>query len=107
MADHSEPHGGPEEIVVQLLRVLSEVDLESLGDDLRGLDTATTQRAMTGASLLAEALTRATLGSQGVAGALGSEFGGPPSHVPLRERGQRITIHDDEVASATTDASEA
>ena len=108
MVDQNEPLGGPEEIVVQLLRVLSEVDLEALGDDLRGLDTATTQRAMTGASLLAEALTRATLGSETVADALGTEFGGPASHVPHRERGQRITIHDDEVATATTDhASEA
>lgn len=101
-----DPTGGPEEIVVQLLRVLSEVDIEALGDDLRRLDTATTQRAMTGASLLAEALTRAALGSDTVADALGTEFTRAPEHVPHRDRGERIEIHDDEAAPAD-DASEA
>ena len=72
MAEHTDPR--PEDIVVQLLRVLSEVDIETLGDDLRRVDTATTRRAMTGASLLAEALTRATFASTTLADALGVEL---------------------------------
>lgn len=105
--DTSEAPGGPEDIVIQLLRVLSEVDLEGLGDDLRRLDAATTRRAMTGASLLAEALTRATLGSEPVAEALGTEFSDAPAHVPHRDRGVRIEVHDDEAGTATDTTSEA
>ena len=101
MAEHTDPR--PEDIVVQLLRVLSEVDIETLGDDLRRVDTATTRRAMTGASLLAEALTRATFASTTLADALGVELDEPIEHVPHRERGQRIRIHDDEAAAAVTD----
>lgn len=102
--DQTDPLGGPEDIVVQLLRVLSDVDLEGLGEDLRRLDSATTRRAMTGASLLAEALTRATLGADSVADVLGTELAEAPPHVPHRERGVRIEIQDDE---ATTTVSEA
>lgn len=101
MAEHTDPR--PEDIVVQLLRVLSEVDIETLGDDLRRVDTATTRRAMTGASLLAEALTRATFASTTLADALGVELDEPSEHVSHRERGQRIRIHDDEAAAAVTD----
>lgn len=104
--DQTDPPMGPEDIVVQLLRVLSDVDLEGLGEDLRRLDSATTRRAMTGASLLAEALTRATLGSPSVASALGAEFVDVPEHVPVRDRGQHIQIHDDETMTTTDHASE-
>ncbi|MGO4131605.1 hypothetical protein AB4028_09485 [Janibacter sp. RAF20_2_2] len=106
MADDTQDTGA-QEVVIQLLRVLSEIDVEALGDGLRQLDTATTRRAMTGASLLAEALTRATLGSDTVAAALGTELTEPPVHVPHRERGVRVTIHDDEAARADDSASEA
>lgn len=105
--DTTPPIPDPEEIVIQLLRVLSEVDIEALGEDLRQLDTASTRRAMTGATLLAEALTRATLGSATVAEALGTEFHTAPEHVPHRERGEHIRIHDDEATTATDSASEA
>ncbi|APH01262.1 hypothetical protein ASJ30_06640 [Janibacter indicus] len=89
-----------EDVVVQLLQVLSEVDLEGLGEDLRRLDEATTRRAMTGASLLAEALTRAAFGSAAVSGALGVELDEAPPHVPLRSRGERVEVHDDEAGAA-------
>lgn len=98
MADESsnEAH----EIIVQLLRVLSEVDLEGLGEDLQRLDDATTRRAVTGASLLAEAISRAVLGSDAVGGPLGVEFDERPPHVPLRSRGEHIEVHDDEAGTA-------
>lgn len=105
--DPTDPSGGAEDIVVQLLRVISEVDLEALGEDLRRLDSATTRRAMTGATLLAEALTRATLGSESMADLLGAEFADPAPHVPHRERGVRIEVHDDEAGTATETANEA
>lgn len=89
-----------EDVVVQLLRVLSEVDLEGLGEDLRRLDDATTRRAMAGASLLAEALTRAAFGSAAVSEALGVELDEAPPHVPLRARGERVEVHDDEAGAA-------
>lgn len=97
----------PQDVVVQLLRVLSEVDLDGLGEDLRRVDGATARRAMTGASMLAEALTRATFGSDTVADALGADFGDPPSHEPGRSAGVRIVVHDDEAATAMDPASEA
>lgn len=105
--DTTPPLPDPGEIVIQLLRVLSEVDIEALGEDLRQLDTVATRRAMTGATLLAEALTRATLGSDTVADALGTQFHSVPDHVPHRERGEHIQIHDDEATTAIDSASEA
>lgn len=87
----------PQDVVIQLLRMLSEVDLESLGEDLQQLDRATTQRAMTGASLLAEAITRATLGSDALGDVLGVELDEPSGHVSGDRRGERIEVHDDEV----------
>lgn len=97
----------PQDVVVQLLRVLSEVDLDGLGEDLRRVDGATARRAMTGASMLAEALTRATLGSDAVGGALGADFDEPPFHEPQRSPGVRITVHDDEATTAMDPTSEA
>lgn len=97
----------PQDVIVQLLRVLSEVDLDGLGEDLRHVDGATARQAMTGASMLAEALTRATFGSDTVADALGVDFGDPPFHEPQRSPGQRITVHDDEAATAMDSTSEA
>lgn len=92
----------PQDVIVQLLRVLSEVDLDGIGEDLRDLDGATARRAVAGATMLAEALTRATLGAQGVADALGVEFSEPDAHEPYRSRGVRVDVHDDE-ADATLD----
>lgn len=103
MDEHSQPH----DVVVQLLQVLSEVDLDGLGEDLRRVDGATARRAMTGASMLAEALTRATFGSDTVADALGVDFGDPPHHEPRRSAGVRITVHDDEATTDLHPASEA
>lgn len=103
MDERSQPH----DVVVQLLRILSEVDLDGLGEDLRRVDGATARRAMTGASMLAEALTRATFGSDTVADALGVDFGDPPFHEPQRSPGVRITVHDDEAATAMDSTSEA
>ena len=97
----------PQDVVVQLLRILSEVDLDGLGEDLRRVDGATARRAMTGASMLAEALTRATFGGDTVADALGVDFGDPPFHEPQRSPGVRITVHDDEAATAMDSTSEA
>ena len=97
MGEARTPHGeGAEELVVQLLRVLSEIDLEELGDHLRRVDRATTRRAVTGATLLAEAVTRAALGADPVAEVLGTDFAEATTHVPHRDRGRRIEIHDDE-----------
>lgn len=96
-----------QDVIVQLLRVLSEVDLDGLGEDLRGLDGATARRAVTGATMLAEALTRATLGSHGVADALGVDLTEPEPHEPYRSRGVRIDVHDDEAATALDPTSEA
>ena len=92
-----------EDVVVQLLQVLSEVGLEGLGEDLRHLDDATTRRALTGASMLAEAITRAAFGSAAVSGALGVELDEAPPHVPLRSRGERVEVHDDGRGAAATD----
>lgn len=103
----TDPGGDPQDIVIQLLRVLSEVDLEGLGEDLRRLDSATTRRAMTGASLLAEAVTRAMLGSGALGEALDTEFSDAPAHVSHRARGVRIEVHDDEADPALDSASEA
>lgn len=92
----------PEDVIVQLLRVLSEVDLDDLGEDLRQVDGPTARRAMTGASMLAEALTRATLGSETVADALGVDFDHGFAETPHeggRSPGIRITVHDDEDAA--------
>lgn len=97
----------PQDVVVQLLQVLSEVDLDGLGEDLRRVDGATARRAMTGASMLAEALTRATVGSDAVADALGADFGDPPHHEPRRPAGVRIVVHDDEADAALDPMSEA
>lgn len=97
----------PQDVIVQLLRVLSEVDLDGLGEDLRDLDGATVRRAMTGATMLAEALTRATLGSQGVVDALGVEFTETAAREPYRSRGVRIAVHDDEADAALDPTSEA
>ncbi|NYF96814.1 hypothetical protein [Janibacter cremeus] len=97
----------PQDVVVQLLRILSEVDLDGLGEDLRRVDGATARRAMTGASMLAEALTRATFGSNTVADAFGVDFGDPPFHEPQRSPGVRITVHDDEDTTALDTPSEA
>lgn len=85
-----------QDVIVQLLRVLSEVDLDGVGEDLRDLDGATARRALTGATMLAEALTRATFGSEGVADALGVELTGPDVAEPYRSRGVRIDVEDDE-----------
>ncbi|WP_338751988.1 hypothetical protein [Janibacter alittae] len=103
MDDNSQP----QDVVVQLLRVLSEVDLDGLGEDLRRVDGATARRAIAGASMLAEALTRATFGSETVADALGVDFGDPPFHEQQRSPGVRITVHDDDAATAIDPASEA
>ncbi len=89
------------DVVVQLLRILSEVDLEELGEDLRALDRVTTQQAMTGASLLAEAITRAMLGTEGVAGVLGVDLHEAPEYVPLTRRGVPIEVHDDDSVTGT------
>lgn len=97
----------PQDVIVQLLRVLSDVDLDDLGEELRRVDGATARRAMTGASMLAEALTRVTLGSDTVADALGVDFGDPPFHEPQRSPGVRITVHDDEATTAMNPMSEA
>lgn len=97
----------PNDVVIQLLRVLSEIDLEGLREDLRGVDAATARRAMTGASMLAEALTRATLGAEAVADALDVEFDSPPTHAAHRDRGVRIEVHDDEAATAFDPTNEA
>lgn len=97
----------PQVVIIQLLRVLSEVDLDGLGEDLGRLDGATARRAMTGASMLAEALTRATLGNEAVTDALGVVFDEPEVEVPHRDRGQRIPIHDDEAETALDPTSEA
>lgn len=97
----------PHVVLIQLLRVLSEVDLDGLGEDLGRLDGATARRAMTGASMLAEALTRATLGKESVTDALGVAFDEPETEAPLRARGQRIPIHDDEAEPALDPTSEA
>ena len=78
---------------------------EGLGEDLRRLDDATTRRAMTGASLLAEALTRAAFGSDTLSGALGVTLDEAPPHVPLRSRGERIAVHDDEVEQSDGEVS--
>lgn len=96
-----------QDAIVQLLRVLSEVDLDGIGDNLRDLDGATARRAMTGATMLAEALTRATLASQGVVDALGVELTESEPHEPYRSRGVRIDVHDDEAATALDPTSEA
>lgn len=96
-----------QDAIVQLLRVLSEVDLDGIGDNLRDLDGATARRAMTGATMLAEALTRATLGSQGVVDALGVDLTESEPHEPYRSRGVRIDVHDDEAATALDPTSEA
>lgn len=96
-----------QDVIVQLLRVLSEVDLDGIGEDLRDLDGATARRAMTGATMLAEALTRATLGSQGVVDALDVDFTESEPHEPYRSRGVRIDVHDDEAATALDPTSEA
>lgn len=85
-----------QDVIVQLLRVLSEVDLDGVGEDLRDLDGATARRALTGATMLAEALTRATFGSEGVADALGVDLTGPDVAEPYRSRGVRIDVEDDE-----------
>lgn len=97
----------PQDVIVQLLRVLSEVDLEGLGEDLQQVDGVTARRAMTGASMLAEALTRATLGAESVAGPLGVDFGDPDLREPQRSPGVRITVHDDEADTAMDSTSEA
>ena len=73
----------PQDVVVQLLQVLSEVDLDGLGEDLRRVDGATARRAMTGASMLAEALTRATFGSETVADVLGTEISETATQFPM------------------------
>ena len=86
----------PNAVVIQLLRVLSEIDIDGLGEDLRRIDGATARRAMTGASMLAEALTRATLGADSVTDALDVEFDTPPTHDTHRSQGVRIEVHDDE-----------
>ena len=96
-----------QDAIVQLLRVLSEVDLDGIGDNLRDLDGATARRAMTGATMLAEALTRATLASQGVVDALGVDLTESEPHEPYRSRGVRIDVHDDEAATALDPTSEA
>ncbi|HIZ99655.1 MAG TPA: hypothetical protein H9805_13905 [Candidatus Janibacter merdipullorum] len=103
MADETDP----QDVLVQLLRVLSEVDLEGMGEDLRDLDGATARRAVAGATMLAEALTRASLGSRGVADALGVDFTEPAAHEPYRSRGVRIAVHDDEADAALDPTSEA
>lgn len=97
----------PQDIIVQLLRVLSEVDLDGIGEDLRDLDRATTRRALAGATMLAEALTRATLGSHGVADALGVDFTESETHAPYRSSGVRIAVHDDEADVSLDPTSEA
>lgn len=97
----------PQDVIVQLLRVLSEIDLDGVGEDLRRLDGATARRAMAGATMLAEALTRATLGSDAVAEVLGVDFGEPEVHAPYRSRGVRIDVHDDETNAALDPTSEA
>ncbi|WP_435198335.1 hypothetical protein [Janibacter sp. GS2] len=97
----------PQDVIVQLLRVLSEIDLDGIGEDLRGLDGATARRAMAGATMLAEALTRATFGSEAVADALGVDFDDPGGHAPYRSRGVRIDVHDDETTAALDPTSEA
>ncbi|GAA8851550.1 hypothetical protein DUHN55_38050 [Helicobacter pylori] len=104
MADE-DLHGDAQDVVVQLLRVLSDVDLEGLGEDLRHLDDATTRRALTGASMLAEAITRAAFGSDTLSGALGVTLDEAPPHVPLRSRGERIAVHDDEVEQSDGEVS--
>ena len=96
-----------QDVIVQLLRVLSEVDLAGVGEDLRALDGATARRALTGATMLAEALTRATLGGQGAADALGVDLTEPEPHEPYRSRGVRIDVHDDEADAALDPTSEA
>ncbi|HBO53870.1 hypothetical protein N5P18_16200 [Janibacter terrae] len=106
MVDDPDPFGEAQAVVVQLLRVLAEVDLDGLGEDLRRLDNATSRRAVTGATLLAEAITRATLGAGPVADALGVELGAPPEHVPLRARGVRIQVHDDELTAGRAGATD-
>lgn len=90
----------PQDVIVQLLRVLSHVDIEGLGEDLRDVDGATARRAMTGASMLAEALTQAVFGIDTVADALGVDFDDLPTHEPSRSPGVRITVHDDEAPGA-------
>lgn len=89
------------DVVIQLLRMLSEVDLEALGDDLRRLDRTTSQQAMTGASLLAEAITRAVLGTDAVGDVLGVDLDGGAGHVPRAQRGELIEVHDDETVTGT------
>ncbi|MGO1166547.1 MAG: hypothetical protein ACTMHL_08010 [Janibacter sp.] len=97
----------PQDVIVQLLRVLSEVDLDGIGEDLRALDGATARRAMAGATMLAEALTRATFGGEAVGEALGVDLSGPGEHEPYRSRGVRIDVHDDEADTALDPTSEA
>lgn len=96
-----------QDVIVQLLRVLSEVDLEGVGEDLRALDGATARRALTGATMLAEALTRATLGNETVADALGVDLTEPDPAEPYRSRGVRIEVEDDEAATTMDPPSEA
>lgn len=103
MADSTPPH----DVIVQLLRVLSEVDLEGLSEDLRRVDGATARRAVTGASMLAEALTRATLGSDTVADALGVDFQTPSFDEEPRRSGVRIVVHDDETVTDAESSREA
>ena len=95
------------DVVIQLLRVLSEIDLDGLREDLRQVDGATARRAMTGASLLAEALTRAMLGAEAMADAFDVEFDTPPAHGTHRSTGVRIEVHDDEVEAGVDVPSEA
>ena len=100
MVDGKDDGGGAAddvgEAVASLLRLLSEIDMDELGEDLRELDSATSQRALTGVSLLAEAITRAVLGADGVADVLGVDLDQVPEHTPHTQRGERIVVHDDD-----------
>lgn len=102
-----EQSGDPRDVVIQLLRVLSEIDVEGLREDLRRVDGATARRALTGASMLAEALTRATVGSDALTDVLGVELDASGEPAPRRPRGGRIEIHDDEAALDLDPTSEA
>ena len=107
-----EESGDPREVVIQLLRVLSEIDIDGLREDLRRVDGATARRAVTGASMLAEAVTRATLGPDALGDLVGAEFDAPddvdaPGESGHRPRGERIEIHDDGAALGLDPTSEA
>lgn len=106
MGEDQDPLDEAHAVVVQLLRVLAELDLDGLGEDLRRLDHAASRRAVTGATLLAEAITRATLGAPPVAEALGVELDAPPEHVPVRARGVKIEVHDDELTAGSAGATD-